>query len=95
VSVEEHIWIRCDYPTCDARTPDHVDRVLARRWAADHGWAHQHPSADRCPTHAGKKPVVGSQPPQPPNPLPGPDEGYWSPEARAARLERDLDRIMR
>jgi hypothetical protein len=38
MSVEEHVWIRCDCLTCEARTPDHVDRVEARRWAGDHGW---------------------------------------------------------
>lgn len=96
MSVEEHVWIRCDYPPCEARTPDHADRLEARRWADNHGWVHQHPSRDLCPEHAGKEPVPAVQPPQRDNGSILQDSGgYWSEEARKARLDTALNRILR
>lgn len=94
MSVEEHVWIRCDYPSCEARTPDHADRLEARRWADDHGWMHQHPSRDFCPEHANNESVTAMSPPQRPTGSMLEDGGgYWSEEARTARLDTALNRI--
>lgn len=95
MSVEEHVWIRCDYPPCEARTPDHVDRLEARRWADDHGWMHQHPSRDFCPEHANNESVTAVPPPQRSTGSMLEDGGgYWSEEARKARLDTALNRIL-
>ena len=97
MSVEAHVWITCDYPTCEAKTPDLADRHDARRWAANRGWMHQHPSRDFCPEHANNKSVTALPPPEL---LRGTGSilqdsgGYWS-GARKARLDNALNRILR
>jgi hypothetical protein len=95
--IEEHVWIRCNNPTCETRTPDLTDRVEARKWAIKNGWTHVHPSTDYCPEHSGN-----AVQPQAPAPNQAArilgvselvlDDNDFTPEGRARRLEREFAR---